>query len=229
MTLKEIIRIAPESRKLLERYGLDPHTNHEFESACSTFGIDPLILKQELIGLCQNGKRRILFNQVVNKILEQHQILKENITSIRLCLKLCDANKDYTNELHLIQEYFLKLVEILEIHLYKDEVILFPEFKLLWVQQNNGHEKKHAPPFSMMYPIESLADEHESVIHILNRINQLIKQHMVSRNGRTPYANLGKAFKIFEQTLEGLIRLENTQLFPEVLAIEKQVNYKTDQ
>ena len=229
MIIEEIIKLEPESRNLFKRYGLDPYIDQEFENVCASRGINPLILKEELIALHQDRRKTApLFDQFFNNILKHHEIVKDNISNIHQSLKSCIAKEDRTSELPIIQEYFLNLAEILEIHLYKEEVILFPEFKFLWSRQIQGNGNNPQLSFSIMYPIETLENEHKTVRLILTRIKQLIRHHIVSKNTGTHSGRLRKEFKILEKNLNELIRLENTILFPEALAIEKQLNHETD-
>ncbi len=221
MTICEIIRVAPSSKDVFRKYGLDQiHVYQlEFEDACARCDVSPHLVKSELVDIHTAEKRMTeTLNQVVQNILSLHSIVKAIVSDIRAVLPIAIASEEvYQDELLITKTKFQMLQEQLEMHLYTEEMVLFPEFIGLWNKKNGNH---YAPSFFLAYPVESLESEHESVKLILSDIRQL-SRHRTLQNASEPYQQVCKHLDVLEKKLNDLIHLESNLLFPEALALEK--------
>ena len=221
MTIGEIIRTAPSTKDIFRKYGLDQNQIYqlEFEDACAKCAVSPHLLKAELINI-RTAERRLTesMNQVIENILSHHQIVKKIISAIRAVLPIAIASEEtYRYELLAIKTKFEMLQEQLEVHLYKEEMVLFPQFIGLWKNRNGG---RFAPSFLLTYPIECLESEHESAKSMLSEIKQLSRYYRVPQNTSESYQQVYKHLDALEKKLNDLIHLENTFLFPKALALE---------
>ena len=226
VTIAEIIRSEPLSVHVFKKHGLDyfNSTDLEFEKACIGCAVNPDTVRKELIAIRPSAKRLgEPFNQFIRMLLERHDSIKENIHRIRQDLDLTSIHENtLQHELLIIKSKFNSMVEKLEIHLYKEEEVLFPEFLKLWHKLQSSSYSSLS--FCLEYPIESLESEHESVIAILEEIKQLRRYYKTPQQATEYYQNVCNELDKLEINLNNLIRLENSKLFPEALALEGDMN-----
>jgi regulator of cell morphogenesis and NO signaling len=226
VTIAEIIRSEPLSVHVFKKQGLDyfDSIDLEFETACIECAVNPDTVRKELIAIRHSAKRLAEpFNQFIMMLLSHHDSLKEKIHCIRHALDLANIHEHtFRYELLTIKSKFETMVEKLEIHLYKEEEVLFPEFLKLWHKLQSSSYSSLS--FCLEYPIESLESEHESVIAILEEIKQLRRYYNTPQQATEYYQNVCNELDKLEINLYNLIRLENSKLFPEALALEDDMN-----
>lgn len=226
MTIAEIIQLEPLSVHVFKKYGLDyfHYSDLEFEKACIGCAISPDTVKKELTDKRNSAKRLAdPLNQFIRMLLVHHESVKENICRVRHALALADIHEHtFRYELLTIKCKFEILVEKLEVHLYKEEEILFPEFLKIWHKLRTSCHSSLS--FCLEYPIESLESEHESVITILEEIKHLSRYYKVPQHATEYYQNVCNELDTLENNLYNLIRLENSKLFPEAMALEGDMN-----
>lgn len=216
MKVIDILRTEPQSITIIEKYGLNNMACHNFEDACFKHAIDPQIVKYELICLRVSLQaNNTLFNQILKDALHQHEAIKKTIPQIRSAL--LRATK-HNPKVLCVKNKFETLIENLEVHLYKEENILFPEFMKL---SKGGQGRSEVLSFPMMYPIEGLEAEHERVSEILDEITALIrvccKLNPADRHSNQMYIGL----QVFGKQVKELMKREN-QLFPQALTLEEK-------
>lgn len=225
MTIAEIMRIQPESIQILKKYGLAylRCRQMQFEEACSMCAANPVRIKEELLKIRKTDKKpRKDLNAVVKTILRQHKQVRKCVAALSNILEAAIENEQaLTYELLTIRSYFSTLAESLELHLYKEEIILFPDFIGLWGKKTEVVRTQCLHQYSMQYPIERLESEHESALNLLSGIQNLIAFESTITNGGH-YVALSRALKELELQLKKLIHLENNILFKEVMELESQ-------
>lgn len=223
MTVADILKAEPRSTSVFQKFELDYSacSDYPFEEACRRNSVDPQAVKKELINLRLSLKQtHESFGQLLEHVIRQHDIIKNAIPPVRQALLLAvEHQPSHLYELLTVKAKFDTLIESLEIHLYKEEKILFPEFTNLW--KENGFTTSYPLPFRMMYPIETLESEHESVKAILREISELIRYYKIPGNTGKHYRTVCIALESFEKKLVELIDMEDRMLFPETLALEK--------
>lgn len=227
MTIGELKYLQPKSNDMLLKYGLDAtRNNQEFEDACTGLGLNPTRIKEELIALRKVSKSISKpFNNFVKRILKNHSIVKSHVSAIRESLKLAVAlETTCPHPIRSVQEKFEILAENIEVHLYKEEKLLFPEILSLWQRQTYRIQHVNSNSFPLTYPLETLEEDHASVKFLLTEIQQLFRSYKRSRNAGNQYAIVFNQIEIFEKTIHSLIDIENTILFPEALALEQELN-----
>lgn len=226
MTIAEIIRSEPLSVHVFKKHGLDyiDSIDLDFVTVCKVCAVNPNTVREELIAIRPAAKRLAEpFNRFIMMLLSHHEALKENIHCIRHAMDLADIHEHtFRYELLTIKCKFEILVEKLEVHLYKEEEVLFPEFLKLWHKLQLSAYSSLS--FCLEYPIESLESEHESVIAILEEIKQLRHYSKTPHQATEYYQNVCHELDELEINLYNLIRLENSKLFPEALALEEDMN-----
>ncbi|MCC6835852.1 MAG: hemerythrin domain-containing protein [Cytophagales bacterium] len=218
MRVGDILRIEPESVRVIRKHGLHNFENSNvlFEEACRQHAVDPQIVKKELIHL-----RLVLhatpaaFNQILEDTLQKHEDIKHTIPQIREALHRAS---EHNSKLFSVKKKFEWLVENLEVHFYKEENILFPEFIKLWKSGQEQHE--YITSFPMMYPIEGLEAEHEWAKEILDEITAIIRDCRKSGYADQYCNEVYSMLQIFKKQLKQLIKQESG-LFPQALTLER--------
>lgn len=223
MTVADILKAEPQSAGVFRKYGLDylGCSEHQFEEACRKCSADPWVVKEELFHLRLSLKRmHESFGQLLEDVLHQHNIIKNAIPHVRESLIVAvEHHGTQLCELLRVKSKFKEMMESLEVHLYKEEMILFPEFINLW--NKKLHRTDYSLPFKMMHPIKSLESEHESAKAILIDIKELIRYYKMPKNADKHYREVCLKLEFFEKNLIKLIDLENQILFPEALSLER--------
>lgn len=223
MTVADILKAEPRSTSVFQKFELDYSAcaDYPFEEACSRNSVDPQVVKKELINLRLSLKQtHESFGQLLERVIRQHDNIKNAILPVRQALLLAvEHHTSHPYELLTVKTKFEILIESLEVHLYKEERILFPEFINLW--KEHQFRMGYPLPFRMMYPIKTLESEHESVKTILREIRELIRYSRIPGNTDKYYRTVCIELETFEKKLVELIDMEDRMLFPETLALEK--------
>lgn len=223
MTVADILKAEPKSIDVFKKYGLDYFgcSDHPFDEACRKCSVDPRIVKEELLRLRLSLKGlHKSFGQLLEDVLHHHSAIKKAIPLLRESfLVALEHQGGCRNELLPLKTRFNTLIERLKIHLYKEEIILFPEFINLW--NKTLYRTGYQLPFRMMHPIKGLESDHESALTILIDIRELVRHYNRPKKGDKPYGEIFRQLEFFGKNLIKLIDLENQILFPEALALEK--------
>lgn len=222
MTVADILRAEPQSAHVFRKFELDPSacSHQQLETICQIKGIDWLDVKNELAKL--RKKETQTFGNTLNNVLSQHEKVKRAIPVIRKLLTPALKHQGARlQEINKVKATFERLMDCLEVHLYKEEMILFPEFINLWNKKVN--QTCYTPPFRMIYPLNGVASEHELVTTILHEIRELIRCYNPSKCIRKFDKMVCQELESFLKNLIKLIDLENQILFPEALMLEKAI------
>ncbi|MCK6616336.1 MAG: hemerythrin domain-containing protein [Cyclobacteriaceae bacterium] len=226
MTIKAIMRLQPESVNILRKHGLDYLRCRllQFEDACRACAVNPARVKEELLLSKQADKNTTPLDKALATTLEQHEHVRQCLLKTTYVLDAAiEAEQTLQYELLTTRTCFTALVEKLEMHLYKEEMILFPDFINLWGKVSTGSRANCPYMYSMQYPIERLEAEHDSAIRMLSEIRKLIAYNTPFRNGGVHYQAVCQAIQLLEAELKKLIDLENNILFREVLSLENKL------
>ncbi|MBD3638798.1 MAG: iron-sulfur cluster repair di-iron protein [Crocinitomicaceae bacterium] len=121
-----------------------------------------------------------------------------------------------------ISDRFDALTEELELHMHKEEAILFPYIKQLVAAKKTG-DRVAAPFGSVQNPINMMLHEHDSAGNEIEIIQKLTEDYTPPKGAcathRVSYAQL----KEYADDLMRHIHLENNILFPRAIALEKEL------
>jgi len=227
MTVNDILRLEPQSIHIIKKYNLDAGGTKTllFEDACRKHAVDARYVKNELIELRLSLKQaNESFAQLLDGILQQHEVIKNTLSNIKHALHLAIQHQtDLQEKLLTVKNKFDVLSETLDIHLYKEEMILFPEFVKLWNNQKNQGER--LPLFRMMYPIEGLEDEHQLARTILIDMRSIIRYGKIPKGVGVYYEYVCQELESFEKQMINLMDQENQLLFPKALELEQTLTH----
>jgi len=134
--------------------------------------------------------------------------------------KLTAVHGDRHPELRAVAGHFEQIAGELQMHLMKEEEILFPYIRALATSVEQGG----APPPNMfgtvMNPIRMMEAEHQSAGNELEIIRTLTGNFTVPEDGCATYRVCFEELAAFDRDLRMHIHLENNILFPRAVALE---------
>ena len=123
-------------------------------------------------------------------------------------------------ELLAVQALFAALGEELQVHLMKEEQILFPYVLRM---EESVIASEIAPPAmfgTVMNPIRMMMQEHDGAGDALRSLRSVTGDYSVPEDACISYQTLYQALQDFEKDLHQHIHLENNILFPRASAME---------
>jgi regulator of cell morphogenesis and NO signaling len=236
-SVAEIVVKYPETRKPLEEMGIDYCCGgkHSLKDACENAGLSPQEVVQRLKKVIEASEReqsdkkdldKISLKELIDHIInEHHAFLKQELPRLKnLREKVYRAHQQkHGRMLENLGRILEKLRIDIEMHLAKEEQILFPIIK-----QIEGHVKQGGPEpnincGSITNPINQMEYEHEVAGGLLAEIQK-------TTSGYNPPSDACESFKALYDGLQGLednlhehIHLENNILFPKAVKLEEEV------
>ena len=233
LSLAEIVKSKPETAALLEKYDLDFCCKGKMKLSDQVKDPDRL---KDIIGeleiVFSKGKiqevnyEELSLTALVDHILQTHHTyVKEVMPLILLHLeKVAAKHGDRFPYMKRILALFFEVKHDLEQHLVKEEMILFPQIKLIEAEKSSG--KNPETPFRVDMPILVMEEEHEVVGKLMQEI-RLLSNHYTAPEGAcmTFMVSLDE-LKKFEEDLHIHVHLENFILFPKAIRLQNDLSDK---
>lgn len=157
-------------------------------------------------------------------VRRHHAYVRTQIPLIAAHLaKLVSVHGARHPELPSIAQHFGLIADELQMHLVKEEEILFPYIRALAAAEEQGAP---APPNmfgTVMNPIRMMEAEHQSAGNELEAVRGLTSDFAVPADGCATYRVCFQELQAFDRDLRMHIHLENNILFPKAMAIEAAV------
>jgi regulator of cell morphogenesis and NO signaling len=118
---------------------------------------------------------------------------------------------------------FRGLREELEIHMIKEERVLFPYIQRLESAAAEGRDMPSSPFGSIQAPIGMMEHEHESAAQALARLRELTAGYTPPANACNTFRGLYHGLAELEKALHEHIHLENNVLFPRAAQLEEEL------
>jgi regulator of cell morphogenesis and NO signaling len=216
----EIHQVVP----VLEKYSIDfcCRGKMNLEDACSEKGIDlsSVLKDMEAIGSEEPGKQmhfsEMTETQLVNHIVTtHHDYVKNAMPMIAAHLeKVVAKHGDSFPEMVRVKELFAVIHEDMDLHMKKEETILFP--RILEIEKSGGTENDF-PSGYLSGPIAMMEHEHENAGDVMFEIRNLTHHYAVPTGACTTFRVCLSELKEFEDDLHQHVHLENNILFPKAL------------
>jgi len=232
MTLAEIVTENIRSAIVFEEYGLDfcCKGKRPLSEACAEKEIDIQKVLDDLNNLSgsnygnQNHDDWQLNFMVDYIINNHHQYVRRMIPVISLHSdKVASVHGSNHPETLRIADLFLSVREELEMHMMKEERILFPYIKELHAAKENNIELTPPPFGSIQNPIRMMELEHTSAGDALYQIRKLSNNYAHPDDACNTFKALYSELKEFEEDLHRHIHLENNILFPKSIVMESNL------
>jgi len=231
-TLADLAATSLTAVRILEEHGLDYCCggHQPFEQACLARGLQPESILREIdeasvAGAPGRDWQAAPLEDLVKHIVETHHAyLKLELPVLQSRLEkvvAVHAARD-PEKLPRLASVFAGLRSELEMHLHKEEAVLFPFI----VQYSRAELQKRptprAPFGSIANPIAMMEHEHAGAGDALEEIRALTSNFELPYYACATVRALYEGLRGLESDLHVHIHLENNILFPRAIALEKR-------
>lgn len=221
-----------ETAKFFEKLGIDYccNGNQTLEEACRRLGLDIDKVIDELSNLTESKSMNrfgewdvsFLIDYIINN---HHEYIKAEIPLIENQLeKVINEHAEQHPEVSEVARLFSVLKEEVLQHLSKEEKMLFPYIKKLYIADKNHLEMPIAPFGSIKNPIRVMRNEHENARKLLSRLYHVTNGFKLPENACNTFRILYNHLMDFYRDLHIHTHLENNTLFPKAEKLENQQN-----
>lgn len=222
-TLAEIVTENHEAATVFEKHGLDfcCKGKRSLQTACNEKNLPAQIVAGELEQVLTKEDSsaelsKLSLSQLVDYIINTHHFyVKQQMPQIYLWLeRVSSKHGERHNELYKIFECFSELKSEMEMHMRKEELILFPRIKEL---DEPADRCGGGCGINIQAPINVMEDEHEQAGNLMEEIRTYSSNYMAPTDACTTYRLSFAALQAFEKDLHRHVHLENNILFPKAI------------
>ncbi len=229
-TVGELVAVDYRKAEVFRKFGIDYCCGgkRSVEDACRKKGVDVHLVEEELAAVeAKEGARRQDYNNweldfladyIVNT---HHRYVNESLPMLyELTRKVARVHGGSHPEVVEIAGHFDAVAQELQMHMYKEEHILFPYVKQLVAARLDGDQISRPPFGTIANPIRMMEAEHESAGGSMEEIRRLSDSYTPPADACMSYRVLFAKLDEFEQDLHQHIHLENNILFPKAVDME---------
>lgn len=231
-TLADMAATSLAAVRILESHGLDYCCGGKrpFKEACIARNLNPNSVLQEIEAANRQhtGGRdwqTAPLDELVNHIVAtHHEYLKVELPALgKRLAKVHEVHgaRD-PKTLSRMVEVFGALREEMEMHMHKEEVILFPFIQRYGAAAAQGLPLPAVPFGSIANPIRVMEREHDTAGDALGELRQLTESYQLPPYACSTVKALYEGLQTLEADLHIHIHLENNILFPRAIALEKR-------
>jgi regulator of cell morphogenesis and NO signaling len=231
-TLADVAAISLDAVRSLERHGLDYCCGGKqpFDEACLAKGLSPESVIQEIeraqrAGAPERNWQTAPLGELAKHIVAtHHEYLKLELPALgnRLDKVLAVHGARDPETLSRMAEVFVALRAEMEMHMHKEETILFPFIEKYGFAESQGSPMPPVPFGSIANPIAMMEREHVSAGGALVEIRALTYDYQLPPYACSTVRALYEGLEALEADLHVHIHLENNILFPRVIALERR-------
>ena len=232
-TIGELVAKDYRKAQVFKKMGIDFCCGGKktVEEACKTKGLDPELVKAELAEVENSEKGNslefdkwdigFLSDYIVNT---HHHYVKENTPFIsELANKVARVHGNRHPEVIEVARIFDHIATDLNLHMMKEERILFPFIKQMAEAAANNVKIAPAPFGTVNNPTQMMEMEHEQAGEDLSAIREATNDYALPEDACASYTILYKKLQEFENDLFSHVHLENNILFPKAIELEKEL------
>lgn len=227
-----IVVERPGTARILERWGIDYCCGGKLAlaDACQRAGLDAAAVLAELTAcegaLAAHPARAWAaapLHELVTHVLDVHHVFlrRELPRLVALARKVAAAHAARHAELLELQSLVGNMADELEIHMQKEERILFPMIREL--EAATGPRAFHCG--SIGNPIRVMELEHDDAGRGLSRMRELTAGFVAPADACGSYRALLEGLIALEADLHEHIHEENNLLFPRAIALEQRSTF----
>lgn len=234
-TTKTLAEVAGESQaavRILEQHGLDYCCGGKqpFEEACAAKGLDPAAVLDEIERAQRTEPpardwRTAPLGELVDHIVRtHHEYLKLELPALAQRLnKVLEVHGAREPEMwNRLAEVFGDLRAELELHMHKEEAILFPFIEQYARAEAEGRPLPRPPFGTVANPIAVMEREHAGAGEALVELRRLTRNYELPSYACNTVRALYEGLQALEKDLHMHIHLENNILFPRAIALERR-------
>jgi len=231
-TVAEIAASSLAAVRVFERLGIDYCCGGKrpLADVCREKGLDPAAVWRELesaVGAVSAKVRdwnTVPLKELIDHIVgTHHEYLRRELPLLGARLDKVHRvyNEKYGPTLIGLPEVFAGLRSELEMHMRKEEMILFPVIERYEAAAVAGSRLPATPFGTVGNPIRMMEAEHDSAGAALAEICSITADYAIPDYACVTYRSLMAGLQELEQDLHMHIHLENNILFPRAMAMEK--------
>jgi regulator of cell morphogenesis and NO signaling len=215
---------------VVERYAIDFHDQGKrpFDEVCLERGLDPAAVAAEIESVSQPRMPVALDETMTLRALiahinaRHHEYLKAELPRLRARLDRMAMRHPERDEglLPRLREVFVEIQEDLELHLHKEEDILFPAMIRLERAVLNGEPPPPSPFGTVRNPIGMMELEHARLQELLARMRGIARDYVAPEYACANFRAVFNTLAELEADLHEHIRLENDILHKRAAALE---------
>lgn len=229
VTVGEMVTANPNRARVFERFGIDYCCGGKIPlvEACLARGVDVNAV-QEALGECETDpsselqkdwSQESMTSLVDHIITTHHAYLREEFPRLtKMTERVAEVHGERHSELLRVRDVFVALKEELELHMQKEELILFPMIKAL----DSGADAAADHCGTIQNPIDMMEKEHDSAGDALGALRELTGGFVPPHDACNTYRVMLDSLARLEADLHQHIHKENNILFPKAIAAEMQ-------
>ncbi len=230
-TLASIVIANHQAAPLLEKYQLDfcCKGKKTLKEACIEKGLSYDTLSAELSAIKSPNQHALPFTEmsltelISYVLIHHHFYVKQTMPAIAFYLqKIASKHGDRYPDMIKVEKLFGQLKSVMELHLQKEEVILFPRIKEIEALHVGATNDLPAIGY-IAGPLQVMEAEHEDAGLIMANIQSLTNQYTAPADACTTFKVCIATLKEFEEDLHKHVHIENYILFPKSLALLQSV------
>jgi regulator of cell morphogenesis and NO signaling len=232
-TVREVAIEVPGATRVFEKFGVDYCCGGDrpLAEACEMAGITMEevassfeqyeTLSQAQLN-AQDWRVESLSQLVTHIVNKHHRFTREELDGIEpLLAKVCSVYGERRPELLRIKALFADLKHELDLHMMKEENVLFPFIRQMETATISGLPAP-VPMFgTVRNPVRMMMTEHDGAGEVLRTFRQLSNDYNLPPDACASYQSLYSRLEALEQDLHQHIHLENNILFPRAIEIEE--------
>ena len=232
LTVGEMVVADYRKAEVFRKFGIDYCCGGKkpLDEICRKKNIDPDAVRKELDAL--DLVPRAIDDDLENAPLDRlaahivdhhHRYVTESLPILyELTAKVARVHGERHPELLEIAGHFNAIAAELDLHMQKEERMLFPYISRLAVAAREGRRIAPAVFGSVENPVRMMESEHESAGSGMEEIRRLSADFTPPEGACTSYRVLFAKLNEFEQDLHRHVHLENNILFPRAIKMEKE-------
>lgn len=231
-TVAEIAAGSLAAVRVFERLGIDYCCGGKrpLADVCQSKGLDATTVQSELDAALHASPEAArdwntvpLRELIAHIVATHHAYLKREFQPIgeRLAKVFRVYNQRYGPTLTGLPEVFSALQTEMEVHMFKEEHILFPAIASSEAAAGTGALPPHSCFGTVANPIRMMESEHESAGQALERIRTITNDFEIPDYACVTYRALMNGLRELEEDLHLHVHLENNILFPRAIALEE--------
>lgn len=226
----ELVAEDYRAAEVFAKYGIDfcCKGNQTIHDVCEKKKIDENALINDLSDILKSLENSVIDYQawpidlLADYIEKKHHRYVQNKTPViqQYLTKICSVHGKGHPELVEILESFNASAQMLAAHMKKEELILFPYIRKMFVAQDN---EVLTPQFgTVQNPINMMKEEHDVEGERFRKIAELTNNYTPPEDACNTFRVTYALLKEFENDLHLHIHLENNILFPKAIAMETE-------
>lgn len=229
-TVAEMAANSLGAVRVFEKLGIDYCCGGRLPLAtiCQQKGYDLEVVERELDASAANApterdwKTAPLVELITHIVTTHHEYLRSELPAIETRLRKVYLvyNKRHGPTLIGLPQVFAELRAELEMHMRKEEMVLFPAIAAYETAVNSAKSIPAVPFGTVANPIRVMEMEHEAAGNALARIREITRGFALPDDACVTYRALMSGLEDLERDLHAHIHLENNILFPRAQKLE---------